>query len=53
MAADRKKDASPGSARDLERLVRRVTIVEAAERVFAEKPFSKVSMRDIAREAGI
>ena len=53
MAAGKGKDASAGSARDLERLVRRVTIVEAAERVFAEKPFSKVSMRDIAREAGI
>lgn len=28
-------------------------IVEASEKVFASKPFPKVSMRDIAREAGI
>jgi len=32
---------------------RRNVIIEAAERVFAVKPFSKVSIRDIAGEAGI
>ncbi|MDD5168290.1 MAG: TetR/AcrR family transcriptional regulator [Syntrophales bacterium] len=32
---------------------RQKIIVDAAERVFAVKPFSKVSIRDIAREAGI
>ncbi|HOS97327.1 MAG TPA: TetR/AcrR family transcriptional regulator [Deltaproteobacteria bacterium] len=35
------------------RRVRKAAIVDAAEKVFAEKPFPKVSMRDIAREAGI
>lgn len=32
---------------------RRNAIIDAAEEVFAEKPFSKVSMRDIAKKAGI
>ncbi|NPU86498.1 MAG: TetR/AcrR family transcriptional regulator [Syntrophaceae bacterium] len=36
-----------------EREARRILIVDAAERSFAAKPFNKVSMRDIAREAGI
>ncbi len=35
------------------RSVRKAAIIDAAEKVFAEKPFPKVSMRDIAREAGI
>ncbi len=35
------------------KLARQAVIVEAAERVFAVKPFNKVSIRDIAREAGI
>jgi len=35
------------------KLVRQALIIEAAERVFAVKPFNKVSIRDIAREAGI
>lgn len=35
------------------KLARRELIVEAAERVFAVKPFDKVSVRDIAQEAGI
>jgi len=34
-------------------LARQTVIIEAAERVFAVKPFNKVSIRDIAREAGI
>lgn len=34
-------------------LARRELIVEAAERVFAVKPFHRVSIRDIAQEAGI
>jgi AcrR family transcriptional regulator len=41
------------AAREQRRLDRRNIIINAAEKVFAEKPFSKVSMRDIAREAGI
>ncbi|HOI73458.1 MAG TPA: TetR/AcrR family transcriptional regulator [Syntrophales bacterium] len=36
-----------------EREARKNLIVNAAERSFAGKPFNKVSMRDIAREAGI
>lgn len=36
-----------------EREARRNLIISAAERSFAGKPFNKVSMRDIAREAGI
>ena len=35
------------------RLERQEFIIDAAERVFAEKPFDKVSMRDVAKEAGI
>jgi len=40
-------------SRDQKRLVRKTAIVEAAERVFSMKPFPRVSMRDIAKEAGI
>jgi len=36
-----------------EKRVRQGMIVEAAQRVFAVKPFNNVSIRDIAREAGI
>ncbi len=36
-----------------EKLARQEAIISAAERVFAVKPFHKVSIRDIAREAGI
>ena len=36
-----------------EKMARQDVIIYAAERVFAVKPFSKVSIRDIAREAGI
>lgn len=39
--------------RNQKRLVRKTAIVDAAERVFSMKPFPKVSMRDIAKEAGI
>ncbi|MEE9912972.1 MAG: TetR/AcrR family transcriptional regulator [Deltaproteobacteria bacterium] len=35
------------------KLARQTVIIEAAERVFAVKPFNKVSIRDIAKEAGI
>ncbi len=38
---------------DDRRLIRKTAIIEAAEKVFSEKSFSKVSMRDIARQAGI
>ncbi|OPL12787.1 MAG: hypothetical protein AVO39_03745 [delta proteobacterium MLS_D] len=36
-----------------EKLARQQVIIDAAERVFAVKPFNKVSIRDVAREAGI
>lgn len=39
--------------KEIEREERRNAIIAAAERVFARKPFDKVSIRDIAREAGI
>ncbi len=39
--------------KEREREARRKLIIDAAERVFGSKPFNKVSMRDIAREAGI
>ena len=39
--------------RNQKRLVRKTAIVDAAERVFSMKSFPKVSMRDIAKEAGI
>ncbi len=35
------------------KLARQAVIIQAAQRVFAVKPFNKVSIRDIAREAGI
>lgn len=48
--------ASPRTFSDLkdrEREDRQNIIIDAAERVFASKPFGAVSMREIAREAGI
>ncbi len=39
--------------KEQERKTRKAIIIDAAERVFASKPFSKVTMRDIAGEAGI
>ena len=39
--------------REKERKARQKLIVNAAERLFAAKPFPKVSMRDIADESGI
>jgi len=39
--------------KEKERQVRRDIIIDAAEKEFAEKPFDKVSMRAIARRAGI
>ncbi len=48
-----KNDLSFGKLREQEREARRGIIIAAAERVFATKPFDQVSIRDIAREAGI
>lgn len=39
--------------KEKERKVRRDIIIDAAEKEFAEKPFDRVSMRAIARRAGI
>lgn len=36
-----------------QRQARRDTIIDAAEEIFAERPFSKVNMRDVAKRAGI
>ena len=47
-----KKNAFNG-LRKREREARKDIIVDAAERLFALKPFNRVSMRDIASEAGI
>ncbi len=46
--------ASPfASMKIQERKLRQEHIIQAAERVFANKPFNQVSIRDIAKEAGI
>jgi AcrR family transcriptional regulator len=39
--------------KEKEKDLRKTIIIEAAEKLFASKPFDKVSMRDIAKEAGI
>jgi AcrR family transcriptional regulator len=39
--------------KEQEKLARRTIIIDAAEKEFAEKPFQKVTMRDIAKRAGI
>jgi AcrR family transcriptional regulator len=52
MAGNQNKSLSLSSRHQSSR-IRRLSIIDAAEKVFAEKSFSKVSMRDIAREAGI
>lgn len=41
------------TSREAKRAIRKKEIISASEIVFAEKPFSKVSIRDIARKAGI
>ena len=47
------KDISFNSMKDSEQMMRRNIIISAAERVFADESFDKVSIRDIAHEAGI
>jgi len=39
--------------KEKEKLARRALIIDAAEKEFATKPFQKVTMRDIAKRAGI
>ena len=50
---DSEKNNSFASIKEQERKARQEHIIDAAERVFANKPFNQVSIRDIAREAGI
>ena len=50
---DGKKKNTFGKLKDRERMVRKEMILDAAEKVFSNKPFSKVNMREIAKEAGI
>ncbi len=47
------KDKSFTLLKEKEREARRDIIIASAEHVFSAKPFSQVSIRDIAREAGI
>ncbi|HUN55861.1 MAG TPA: TetR/AcrR family transcriptional regulator [Smithella sp.] len=48
-----KKRNSFADLKNNEKRARQDIIIESAKRVFAVKPFNKVSIRDIAREAGI
>ena len=48
-----KSDLSFNSLKKQEKQARRDIIIQAAERVFAGKPFNEVTIRDIAKEAGI
>jgi len=52
MQAHKKKTAF-AQLKEQEREARRNIIIDAAENIFAAKPFNKVNMRDIAKEAGI
>ncbi len=52
MLSDGKKNVF-ARLNDDQRQARRDAIIDAAEAIFAEKPFNKVNMRDIARLAGI
>lgn len=47
------RETSFSSMKKRERKARQDAIIAAAERVFATRPFAEVSIRDIAREAGI
>ncbi|PKN76248.1 MAG: TetR/AcrR family transcriptional regulator, partial [Deltaproteobacteria bacterium HGW-Deltaproteobacteria-1] len=48
-----KKQTVLSKLKEQEKLARRTIIIDAAEKEFAEKPFQKVTMRDIAKRAGI
>ncbi len=47
------RETSFSSMKKQERKARQDAIISAAERVFSNKPFVEVSVRDIAKEAGI
>ena len=48
-----KQHATFATLKEEERKARQRVIVDAAERIYAKKPFDQVSMREIAQEAGI
>ena len=48
-----KKNSTLKQLKSKERDKRKALIIEAAERVFANKPYDKVSMQEIADEAGL
>ncbi|MCK9363850.1 MAG: TetR/AcrR family transcriptional regulator [Syntrophales bacterium] len=48
-----KENSAFAGLKNGEKRARQEVIITAAERAFAVKPFNKVSIRDIAREAGI
>jgi AcrR family transcriptional regulator len=48
-----KENSTFADIKNGEKLARQQAIIDAAERVFAVKSFNNVSIRDIAREAGI
>ena len=48
-----KKETTLKQLKSKERDKRKILIIEAAERVFVNKPYNKVSMQEIAREAGL
>ncbi len=52
-AMNMKKNKTLSELKEKEKDARRKIIVDAAETEFATKPFNKVTMRDIARRAGI
>lgn len=53
MAQTTSKNGACSRLKGDQREARKNAIIDAAEEVFASKPFSKVSMRDIAKQAGI
>ena len=48
-----KKHSVLSELKEKEKMARRAIIVDAAEKEFTTKPFPKVTMRDIARRAGV
>ena len=53
MVKEKKAAGTFSRLKEKEKGLRRNIIINAAEKLFASKPFHKVSVRDIAKEAGI